>query len=68
LRLEKWTLYSSSAVLQNLNAHKELQPNYKTYCRKLHAATKEKVILISCFAIYVRHFTKFLKNKNVVKI
>jgi len=23
-------------ILQNLNAHKELQPNCKTYCRKLY--------------------------------
>jgi len=28
--------YSSAAVLQNLNARKELRPNCKTYCRKLY--------------------------------
>ena len=41
LKLERWKLqYSGAAVLKNVNAHKELQPNCKTYCRKLFTTAK----------------------------
>jgi len=48
-------------ALQNLNARKELQPNYKRYCHKLYTVydciTEEKVISICFFTICVWHFS-----------